>query len=98
MTSKQGWILRIQKFRAGIDLLLSCANLLQNVLYHVNVQMKIREIRLQNGIFVYKEGLLRYKRDSRSTFHPFLFTYQVYLLTNLPISINRFICTKIEVE
>ena len=32
MTSKQGWILRIQKFRAGIDLLLSCANLLLNVL------------------------------------------------------------------
>lgn len=30
--SKQGWILRIQKFREGIDLWLSCANLLLNVL------------------------------------------------------------------
>ena len=27
------------------------------------------EIRLQNEIFIYKEGLLRYKRDSHSTFH-----------------------------
>ena len=32
ITSKQGWILRIQKFRTGIDSLLSCANLLLNVL------------------------------------------------------------------
>lgn len=28
------------------------------------------ESRLQNEIFIYKEGLLSYKRDSRSTFHP----------------------------
>ena len=27
------------------------------------------ESRLQNEIFIYKEGLLSYKRDSRSTFH-----------------------------
>lgn len=27
------------------------------------------ESRLQNEIFIYKEGLLRYKRDSHSTFH-----------------------------
>ena len=27
--------------------------------------------RLQNEIFIYKEGLLRYKRDSCSTFHRF---------------------------
>jgi len=40
--------------------------------------MKIREIRLQNGIFIYKEGLLRYKRDFRSTFHP----YNVHFLVH----------------
>ena len=28
------------------------------------------ESRLQNEIFIYKEGLLSYKRDSHSTFHP----------------------------
>ena len=62
---KQGWILRIQKFREGIDLWLLYANLLLNVLYHIYVRMKIRESRLQNSILNYKKRLLDYKRDSQ---------------------------------
>ena len=60
---KQGWILRIQKFREGIDLWLLCANLLLNVLYHIYVRMKIRESRLQNGSFIYKMGISLTKQD-----------------------------------
>lgn len=60
---KQGWILRIQKFREGIDLWLLYANLLLNVLYHIDVRMKIRESRLQNGTFIYKTGISLTKQD-----------------------------------
>ena len=55
--SKQGWILRIQKFREGIDLWLLYANLLLNVLYHIIMEMKIRESCLQTGNLDYKTGL-----------------------------------------
>ena len=34
-----------------------------------------RESRLQNEIFIYKERLLGYKRDSRSTFHQYSLYY-----------------------
>lgn len=39
------------------------ANLLLNVLYHINVGMKIREFYLQNGIFIYKMGISVTKQD-----------------------------------
>ena len=39
------------------------------------------ESRLQNEIFIYKEGLLRYKRDSHFTFHQIAkFAYHFELL------------------
>lgn len=60
---KQGWILRIQKFREGIDLWLLYANLLLNVLYHIEIRMNIRESCLQTGIFIYKPGILVTKQD-----------------------------------
>ena len=60
---KQGWILRIQKFREGIDLWLSYANLLLNVLYHIVMEMKIRESCLQTGTFIYKPGISVTKQD-----------------------------------
>ena len=61
--SDKGWILRIQKFRAGIDLWFLYADFLLNALYHVKEQMKIREFRLQKGIFVYKAGISFTKGD-----------------------------------
>ena len=39
------------------------ANLLLNVLYHINIGMKIREFYLQNGIFIYKMGISVTKQD-----------------------------------
>lgn len=63
MTSKQGWILRIQKFRERIDLWLLYANLLLNVLYHIEIEMKIRESCLQTGNFIYKPGISLTKQD-----------------------------------
>lgn len=39
------------------------ANLLLNVLYHINVRMKIREFYLQNGILIYKMGISVTKQD-----------------------------------
>lgn len=50
-------------FREGIDLWLSYANLLLNVLYHIVIEMKIRESCLQTGIFIYKPGILVTKQD-----------------------------------
>ena len=38
--------------------------------YKTGFSFTKRESRLQNEIFIYKERLLGYKRDSRSTFHP----------------------------
>ena len=63
MTLKQGWILRIQKFRERIDLWLLYANLLLNVLYHIEIEMKIRESCLQTGNFIYKPGISVTKQD-----------------------------------
>ena len=60
---KQGWILRIQKFRERIDLWLLYANLLLNVLYHIEIEMKIRESCLQTGNFIYKPGISLTKQD-----------------------------------
>ena len=37
--------------------------------YKTGFSFTKRESRLQNEIFIYKERLLGYKRDSRSTFH-----------------------------
>ena len=53
----------MQKFREGIDLWLLYANLLLNVLYHIETGMKIRESCLQNGIFIYKQGISVTKQD-----------------------------------
>lgn len=53
----------MQKFREGIDLWLSYANLLQNVLYHIVIKMNIRESCLQTGIFIYKPGISVTKQD-----------------------------------
>ena len=60
---RQGWILRIQKFREGIDLWLSYANLLLNVLYHIVMEMKMRESCLQTGTFICKLGISVTKQD-----------------------------------
>ena len=60
---KRGWILRIQKFRERIDLWLLYANLLLNVLYHIVMEMKIRESCLQTGTFIYKPGISVTKQD-----------------------------------
>lgn len=59
----------MQKFREGIDLWLSYANLLLNVLYHIVMEMKIRESCLQTGTFIYKWGFLGYKWDSWVTIY-----------------------------
>ena len=40
--------------------------------YKTGFSFTKRESRLQNEIFIYKERLLGYKRDSRSTFHPLI--------------------------
>ena len=61
----EGWILRIQKFRAGIDPWFWCADFLLNALYHTGPEKKSLESRLQNRNLIYKTGLLGYKRDSR---------------------------------
>ncbi|WP_306769495.1 hypothetical protein, partial [Agathobacter rectalis] len=60
---KQGWILRIQKFREGIDLWLSYANLLLKILYHIVIEMNIRESCLQTWTFIYKPGISVTKQD-----------------------------------
>lgn len=52
--------------------------------------MKIWEIHLQNGIFIYKERLLGYKRDSRSTFHPPAI-YKKYMLKNYFDIIKKYV-------
>ena len=39
------------------------ANLLLNVLYHIQIRMKIRESCLQTGIFIYKQGFWVTKQD-----------------------------------
>ena len=49
--------------------------------YKTGFSFTKRESRLQNEIFIYKERLLGYKRDSRSTFHQIaeiLFIYYYY--------------------
>ena len=45
------------------------ANLLLSVLYHIVMEMKIREACLQTGTFIYKAGVLGYKWDSRVTIY-----------------------------
>ena len=57
-------MLRIQKFREGTDLWLLYANLLLNVLYHIETEMKIWESCLQTGTFIYKQGISVTKQDS----------------------------------
>ena len=42
---------------------MSYANLLLNVLYHIVMEMKIRESCLQTGTFIYKPGILVTKQD-----------------------------------
>ncbi len=39
------------------------ANLLLNVLYHIEAEMKIRESCLQTGTFIYKQGIAVTKQD-----------------------------------
>lgn len=39
------------------------ANLLLNVLYHIEIEMKIRESCLQTGNFIYKPGISLTKQD-----------------------------------
>ena len=39
------------------------ANLLLNVLYHIKIEMKIRESCLQTGNFIYKPGISLTKQD-----------------------------------
>ena len=39
------------------------ANLLLNVLYHIEIEMKIRESCLQTGNFIYKPGISVTKQD-----------------------------------
>ena len=46
-----------------MDLWLSYANLLLNVLYHIVMEMKIRESCLQTGTFIYKPGISITKQD-----------------------------------
>ena len=60
---RQGWILRIQKFREGIDLWLSYANLLLKILYHIVIEMNIRESCLQTWTSIYKPGISVTKQD-----------------------------------
>ena len=42
---------------------MSYANLLLNVLYHIVMEMKIRESCLQSGTFIYKPGISVTKQD-----------------------------------
>ena len=42
---------------------MSYANLLLNVLYHIEIEMKIRESCLQTGNFIYKPGISLTKQD-----------------------------------
>lgn len=66
--SKQGWILRMQKFREGIDLWLLYANLLLSILYHIVMEMKIWESCLQSGSFGLKMGFSGYYLPSLFVF------------------------------
>ena len=53
----------MQKFREGIDLWLSYANLLLKILYHIVIEMNIRESCLQTWTFIYKPGISVTKQD-----------------------------------
>ena len=60
----EGWILRIQKFRAGIDPWFWCADFLLNALYHTGPEKESMESRLQNGKVGYKAGISLTKQES----------------------------------
>ena len=72
--STQGWILRIQKFREGLDLwflihffsaerIISCQGTHENS----GISLTKRDFRLQKGILAYKTGISFTKWDSWST-------------------------------
>ena len=53
-----------KKFREGIDLWFLVRFFLLNALYHVKVQTKTREFRLQSGKVIYKVGISLTKKES----------------------------------